>query len=881
MPDWRTHIRAVLDAVDVDSLRRDAIVAELASHLDDRYRAALTAGATDEEATRLALDELDDPHALVSEVAHAETDRPLPSVTTGRGAAMTGIWQDLRYGVRMIRRNPGFALIAALTLALGIGANGAIFSVVHAVLIRELPYGDPDRLVMVWESRPREGVTDNTVSPADFLDWRARQQVFDGIAAASPMTLNLSGSDEPERLMASGVSASFFAVLGVAPSLGRGFRSDEEQAGSDRVVVLSEGLWQRRFGGDPNTVGTRITLSGQPYEVIGVLPASFRFGEPAVDVFFPLDFTHEDMRARFNHFLRVYARLKPGMTIARAQEDMDSISAQLQREVVLQNQGHGAHVIALREQLVGDVRSSLLILMAAVAFILLIACVNVANLLLARGASRGKEMALRASLGAGRGRIVQQVFMECLSLAALATLVAVPMAIWGVRALKAIVPQEIPRLNEAGLSLPVVGFMAATALMTGVLFSSAPALQVGRLNPAQSLKQGGGSAGLSRRRLRKGLVVAEVALSFVLLVGAGLMARTLINMLDVDAGFDADNVVTVPVALDRASSLESTTALFRELDQNLRNHPGVVQLGFTSHVPMAFDDSRSGLAVEGRPRDPNEQVRAHWRVITPGFFAAVGIRLREGRVPTDAETEQRAAVALINETAAERYWPGASPVGRRLRILTPEWREIIGVVEDVRHWGPVAPVNPEVYLPGLRSPTNLVVRSSQNPVILTSVIRAELRRLSPDLPVSTVTPLSDVRARWFASPRFYLIVLGLFAGVALVLSVIGVYGVMSCTVAHSRRDIGIRMAIGAPASGVIRMFVGEGLILTALGLAIGGVGAFASTRLMTALLFGVTPTDVSTFLAIAALLGVVALAAVYIPARRAASVDPLIALKHE
>ena len=881
MPDWRLHIRAVLGDVPVDPFHQEAIVAELVCHLDDRYRAALASGATEEEATRLALDELSDPRALVSEMSPEGRARPSPLIATGGGKAMTGMWQDVRYGFRTLRRSPGFSLVAALTLALGIGANGAIFSVVHAVLIRQLPYGNPDTLVMIWESRPRENVTDNTVSPADFLDWRSRQQVFANVAAAVPTTLNLSGSGEPERLIASSVSASFFEVFEVVPALGRGFRSDEEQAGRDRVVILSHGLWQRRFGGTPNIVGSRVTLSARLYEVVGVLPESFRFGDTPVDVFYPIDFTNEDMRARFNHFMMVYARLKPGVTIERAQENMDAISAQIQGEVELQNQGHGAHVIALREQLVGDVRPSLLILMAVVGFILLIACVNVANLLLARGSARGREVAVRVALGAGRTRIVQQVVIECLALAVLAALVAVPLAVWGVRTLKGIVPEEVPRLNDAGLNLPVIGFMVGMTLLTALVFSLAPAFQVARLDPNQSLKEGSISAGLSRRRLRKALVVVEIALAFVLLVGAGLMARSLINLLEVDAGFEVDNVLTVPVALPPSESPESMSAFFRELLDGLRNRPGVVHVGFTSHLPMGFDDSRSGLAVEGRPRDPKEQVRAHWRVITSDYFAAIGIRLVNGRTPTDAETEARASVAVINRTAAERYWPGLNPVGRRLRILTPEWREIIGVVEDVRHWGPVAPVNPEVYLPGLRSPTNLVVHANQNPIVLTPVIRSELRRLSPALPVSSFRSMADVRARWFAAPRFYLILFGLFAGVALVLSVLGVYGVMSYMVAQSRRDIGIRIAMGAPAGDIVRMFVGEGLVLAALGLAIGGAGAFAVTRVMRALLFDVTPTDASTFVAIATLMGLVALAAVYLPARRAAIVDPLIALKHE
>ena len=796
---------------------------------------------------------------------------------------MASIWQDVRYACRMLRRDPWFTVVATITLALGIGANGAIFSIVHAVLLRALPYSEPHELVMVWESRPREGVDNNVVSPADFLDWRTRQQVFEGIAAQWPTPLNLTGLGEPERVDAGNVSASFFHVLGVVPALGRAFRPEEEQAGRNQVVILDHGFWQRRFGGNPNIVGARLTFDGQPFEVIGILPASFRFPDEAIEVWYPIDFTAEPNRARFNHFLKVFARLKPGITVDHAQQNMDAISSQLQREVELQNQGHGARVIPLRDQLVGDVRSSLLILMTAVGFILLIACVNVANLLLARGASRAKEVALRAALGAGRGRIVQQFVLECVCLAGLAALAAVPLTMWATSALKTLVPTEVPRLNDAGLNPAVIGFMIALALVTAILFSLAPAWQVSTLHLTDALKEGGTHGVSSRRRTRKALVVAEIALAFVLLVGAGLMTRTLVNLLDVDAGFESKNVLTVPVALPRRENTtpQSLSAFFRELLDNVKAQPGVHSVGFTSHLPMSGDDSRSGIRVEGREPTPGEPVRAHWRVITPGYFAAMQMRLVRGRLPTDMEAENRSPVAVINRTAAERYWRGVDPIGKRLRLLTPEWREIVGVVEDVRHWGPSSPVNPEVYLPGYRSPTNLVVRAAENPLALTATIREQIRKQSPELPAASIRPMDEIRGRSVASPRFYLILLVVFGGVALTLAVVGVYGLMSYTVAQSRRDIGIRMAIGARRQDVVRMFVDEGLVLTAVGLGLGAVGAFAVTRLMTALLFGVTATDASTFAAMAVLLGLVATVASYVPARRSASVDALTALRNE
>lgn len=882
MPDWRGDIRSVLAGLTIDPANEQEIVDELVQHLDDRYAAAVAAGASDVDARRIALDELTDADTLIEELTLAERARAARRMAAPSqgGRIMVGAWQDLRHGFRMIRRNPGFSLVAVLTLGLGIGANGAIFSVVDAVLLTELPYHEPNQLVMVWESRPKEGVTDNVVSPLDFADWRARQRVFESIAALEQTTLNLTGRGEPLRLGGGHVSASFFNVFGVVPALGRDFVPDEEQPGRNRVVILNHGVWQRVFGGDPAIIGQTVTLNNMPHEVIGVLPASFRFRHESIDVWHPIDFSAESLRARFNHFLEVDARLKPGVTVERAQQDMDRISAELHREVVLQNQGHGAHVIPLREQLVGDIRLPLLILMTAVAFVLLITCANVANLMLARGTARAREVAVRSALGAGRLRVVQQLAMECLSLALVGVLVAVPVAMWGVTALRSVVPTEIPRLNDAALDLSVVGFMVAVAVITGLAFSLAPAFQLLKLNLTDTLKEAGLHAGLRRRRLRKGLVVAEIALAFILLVGAGLSIRSLVNLLDVDAGFETGNVLTMNVALSGVER-PAQTAFFNELLDKVRRLPGVTSAGYTSHVPMSGDDSRSGLGVEGLVRTSDEPVRAHWRVVAADYFAAMRIRLLDGRVPTEPEAVNAAPVALINRTAAERYWPGQNPIGKRLRIVTPEWREIVGVVDDVRHLGPSEPVNPEVYLPGFRNPTNLIVRSSGDPAALTGAIRAELRQLSPDLPLSAARTMDEVRQRAVASPRFNLILLTTFAAMALVLAVVGVYGVMSYTVAQSQADIGLRMAIGASRADVVRLFVGEGLLLTLLGLVLGALGAWALTRLMTSLLFAVTPTDAPTFVAIAALMGLTALAASGVPALRAATIDPLTALRRE
>ena len=897
MPDWRPDVRRALAgaAADAPGIRErgpgvpadwEEIVAELVHHLDDRYRQSLSEGLTEAEAKARALDELAGAHALVEELVRKDQARPAvrpPQTLTGDGI-MRRIWQDVRYASRMLRKDPAFTLVAAITLALGIGANGAIFSVVHAVLLRELPYPSPHELVMVWESRPREGVYDNVVSPADFLDWRARQQTFADIAALSATPVTLTGAGTPDRVPAANVSASFFSVLGVAPAIGRSFAIDNERAGRDDVVIVGHGFWQRRFGAAPDIVGRRIVLDGRPREVIGVLPASFRFPDEAIELWLPIDFTTEPMRARFNHFLTVIARLKPGVTLDGAQQEMDAISAQLQREVVLQNQGHGSHVIAFQEQLVGKVRPSLLVLTAAAAFILLIACVNVASLLLARGAARGKEVALRCALGAGRGRIVQQLVTECAALAALAAIVAVPLTMWGTRALTSLVPAEVPRLNDAGVNPAVLAFMAAVALATAVLFSLAPAWQMSQLNLSDTLKESAASGGLSRRRLRKGLVVAEIALAFVLLVSAGLMTRTLINLLNVDAGFQSENVLTVPLAWPRqeGATPQRNAALFTALLDGIRSYPGVHAAGLTSHVPMSGNDSRIGIGVEGREATPGEEpVRAHWRVVTAGYFDAMQIRLLRGRFPTAAEVENGSPVAIINRTAADRYWRDVDPLGKRVRVVTPDLREIIGIVDDVRHWGPGNAVNPEVYLPGFRNPATVIVRAEGNPAALAGTIRQQIQTLSPETPVAGIRTMAEIRSRSVASPRFYLVLLTTFAAVALILAVVGVYGVVSHHVAQSRGDVGVRLAIGARASDVMRVFLDEAVMLTGLGIALGVAGALAFTRLLAALLFGVTPTDAWTFSAIAVLTAIVALAACYLPARRASNLDPLITLRDQ
>ncbi|MBI4474073.1 MAG: ABC transporter permease [Acidobacteria bacterium] len=888
MSEWETAVRQLLAPLKLSPEHESEVIEELVQHLEDTYKMLRSVGATHDVALRDAIAELDGNHALLRELRLTERLKGRDTLTLGspRITLVGGLLQDLRFGFRMIRKNPVFTAIAVLTLALGIGANGAIFSIVNAVLIRELPYPEPDQLVMVWEARPREGVFDNVVSPADFSDWRTRQQVFQHIATELSTTVDLTGTGDPERLFAGNVSAEFFKVFGVQPIIGHDFERGDEQRGKNQVAILSHGLWQRRFGGDRDILGKRVMLNGDPFEVIGILPQAARFPYFTNEIYFPLDFTTETMRARFNHFLTVYARLKPGMTIDGAQRVMDRISAELQNEVELRNQEHGARIVPLREQLVGNIRDSIIILFAAVGLVLLIACVNVANLLLARGTVRRRELALRTALGASRFRIVRQFSVECLWFGVLGALVGVPIAYGGVTLLKTIVPANIPRLNDAGFDLTVFIYMITAAVVTAVMFGIAPAVQLLNVDLSDALKHGNPAAGGSRRWVRGGLVISEIALAFVLLIGAGLLMRSLYELLDVNTGFDRENLLTTQISLTRAQvsperlpSLRDASSFYERLLENIRSLPTVTGAAFISHLPLSGQDSRTGFSVEGLESTPDKPVRAHWRFITPDYFATMKIRLSEGRLPTEHEMKTNALIAVVNGTAASRYWPGQSPVGKRIRILGPDWREVVGVVEDVRHWGLSAPVNPEVYLAGFRNPAALVVRTKLAPEEVAGAIRAEIQRLEPALPLSSMRTMEELIGRSVAPSRFYLILLGLFAAVALILSCAGIYGVMSYTVNQSTREIGIRMAMGANPKSVVRFFVGKGLVLTAISLALGGVAAYGATRVLRTLLFGITPTDPLTFAAVAAIIVVIGLLACYIPARRAAKVDPLAALR--
>ena len=803
---------------------------------------------------------------------------------------METLWQDLKYGVRQLLRSPGFTAVAVLTLALGIGANTAIFSVVNAVLLRPLPYKDQERLVMVWESRPQEGVYDNPVAPQDFFDWRRRNQVFEDMSGFLYSTIDLSGAGEPERIGTGIVSPSLFNVLGVQPLRGRTFLPEEEQDGRHRVVVMTYSLWQRRFGGDPAVVGKLLTLGGEPFEVIGVLPRTFDFPAPGLELWRPLVPTTQQMQTRTLHSMQVFARLKPGVTLAQARADMDRVAAQLAQEFPESNAVHAAHVVPLREQVVGDVRPALLLLLGAVAFVLLIACANAANLLLARVAARQREFAVRAALGAGRWRLVRQTLTESALLAVVSGTAGVLLAVWGVEAVRSLIPDDIAVMGFRSIPVDgrVLAFTLGLSVLAGVLSGVAPAFRGWGGWLTEALKEGGRSAGTTpaRQRIFAALVVAEMALALILLVGAGLMIRTFVAFLNVNPGFDPHNLLTLQVAVPETKYDQpaEVRGFFAQLLNEVQALPGVEAAGATMLLPLGGGDARRGIQAEGYEPRPDEPTRAHLRVVTPTFFAAMRIPLLQGRLLAPQDTEGAPLVVLVNRTAAERYWPGQSPVGRRLRIGSGEWREIVGVVGDVRHWGLDAGINPEMYLPFDQvAPPNMtvVVRSTSDPADLAKSVRARVHALDSDVPISEVSTMEEVLAFSLAPTRFYMVLLGSFAGLALLLASAGIYGVMAYSVARRTHEIGVRKALGACNSDIFRWVLRRGFIWTLTGLILGAAGSVALTRFLSRLLFGVKPGDPLTLLSVAVLLAAVALLACWIPARRAARVDPMVALRYE
>jgi putative ABC transport system permease protein len=806
------------------------------------------------------------------------------------------MWQDVRFGVRMLLKKPFFTAIAVLALALGAGANTAIFSVVNGVLLRPLPYKDPDKLVRLGEwSKQVPGMS---ISYPNFKDWRERNHVFDGLAATQFDSYNLTGGDEPERLQGRNVSYNFFDVLGVVPAVGRSFRADEDRAGAPHVAVISHGLWQRRFGGDRKIIDKAVALNGESYTVVGVLPQDYRFGTQT-DVFVPIGLNEDgdNMRPRDNHpGIYAVARLKDGVTFNQAQEEMKSIAAQLGEEYPKENKGNSVTLTPLSEYFVGDIRTSLLILLAAVGFVLLIACANVANLLLARAASRSREIAVRKAMGASRSRIVRQLLTESIMLAVVGGTVGLLLAMWGVDVLRRASLDLLPSTAEIGLDRTVLFFTFGVSILTGVLFGLAPALQASKPDLSESLKEGGrsGAEGGARNLVRSALVVAEVALSIMLLVGSGLLVRSFMTLRETDAGFREEKLLTLQLSY-RVGKEEGAKAVnfFRAVEEKVRALPGVQSAAVSNGVPL-LGSSETSFLIKGRP--PTERAMTVSFLTTSGHLDALGIRLLRGRFIDEHDTLGSQPVTVIDEEFARLYFPGEDPVGQYLagdpENNIPDWL-IVGVVGHVKNYGldSPGPVQaqmyraraqvPEKFQPLIATRVTLLVRAFQEPEALTNAVRHAVQEVDPNQPVYNVQTMEQVVSDSIASQRLSMTLLMIFAAVAVMLAAVGIYGVMSYAVAQRTHEIGVRMALGAQGGDVLRMVVRQGMMLVLLGVGAGLVLAFALTRLMSSMLYGVSATDPLTFAGVPLLLVAVALVACLVPARRATKVDPMEALRYE
>ena len=799
--------------------------------------------------------------------------------------------RDVRLAIRGLLRNPGFAAAALVTLALGIGANTAIFTVVDALLLKPLPYKDPDRLMLVWERNIPRARKDNVVSPGNYIHWRERTKVFDQLAGLSPnFRATLSGAGgEPEELPLQMVSANFFPVLGVRPVVGRWFREEEDKS-PRTFVLISHRLWQRRFGGDPAVVNRTVRLNGDPVTIVGVMPDGFSFVFRDIEVWSPLGLTAESRTPR-GRWMLVLGHLRPGATVGEAQTEMDAIHAGLRQQFPEFNTGWATTVVPLNEQLTGKLRPALLVLAGAVGCVLLIACANVANLLLARGTSRRRELAIRTALGARRSTLIRQLLMESLVLATAGGALGVLVAWWGVSTLRQIIAVAVPlfpRLDEIAVNASILAFALALSVVTGVFFGLVPALAVSRTDLQESLREGG-RTGTSREGIaRAAFVVAQVALALVLLAGAGLLMRSFVRLMNVDPGFRADRVMTAKVSVsgDRYDDRVRVRQFFNELSERLARTPGVVGAGAISFLPMNGMAAATSFSIAGREAPPlGQSPVCEVRVVTGDYFTAMGIPMIAGRRFEPREQMEQANVVLVNETLAKQYFSSGA-IGQRIII---SWNdevpdEIVGVVGDVRTNDMETAARPTIYWPQGRFSypwATVVVRTTGDPLPAATLIRQEVRRLDAGVPVADVRPLAEVVSRSIAERRLTMLLLAIFAGLALSLAVVGIYGVMSYIVAQRVREIGVRVALGASRADVLRLVLGRALLLSSIGVTIGIAGAWIASRSMTSLLYQTEPGDPVVLAAVATVLIGATLLASYVPGRNATRVDPLVALRAE
>jgi predicted permease len=814
---------------------------------------------------------------------------------------METLLQDIRYGIRMLAKNPGFTAIAVLTLALGIGANTAIFSVVNAELLRPLPFRDPGQLVRVASANARIHTVSGAVSYPDFADWRSQNHVFQDMAAYMDSSYALTGIEQPAHLAAANVSASMFNVLGVSPELGRDFQPEDDEP-NHHVAILSHRLWKERFGGDPQIIGRVITLDNTAYTVVGVMPASFQYllqrETPALwSTLAPMRESGTDSSSmadhRDAHFLRVIARLKPGVTLAEAQANMDVIAASLAKQYPDSNKYFSARVVSEQEELTHSIRPALFVMMVAVGFVLLIACVNVANLLLARATGRTREIAIRSALGAGRNRVIRQLLTESFLLALMAGALGLLLAVWGSAALVRFSPENLPRIAEIRMDGWVLAFTMGLSLATGMLFGLAPALQVSHANIVDALKEGAlsSTAGRGRHALRSSLVVVQMALALVLLVGSGLLIHSLLHLQNVNPGFDPHNVMTSNVDLPDAKYTDAKKALyFKDLMPQLKALPGVQSAAGIYPLPMGGDEIRTSFQVDGHPVAKSEEAHTSLRDVTPDYFATMRIPILQGRDFGAQDEAASTPVIIINEALARQVFPGENPIGKHMMpevaqgASEPVMREVVGVVGNVKFHDLSDEWAPESYVPYAQisfGSLTLVVRTSQDAHSLAKPIAETVRSLDKDLPTYAPKTVEEYLNGTVAQPRFNTYLLGIFAALAMLLTAVGLYGVISYSVAQRTHELGIRMALGGQPRDMLRLIVGQGLRLAIFGVGIGLVAAFSLTHFLSSMLFGVSSADPISYIAVVGLLLVVVIVACYVPARRAMRVDPMVALRYE